>query len=198
MDSKFKNDAYIKKICSTCFLYLQKIIKVWHLMDKKTAQVVVQTLVLSRIDYCNALMMGSAEYQINRLQRIQNMACRVICSVRKYKSITDHLKDLHWLQVQEWIAFKICIFMFKCFRNTAPEYLTGLIRFDRNHNRNLRSNLKHLAQVPRSTNVQTSMSGFSIVGHKLWNDLPVAVRVKENIKEFKAALKTLLFKESYN
>ena len=82
--------------------------------------------------------------------------------------------------------------MFKCFRNTAPEYLAELIRFDRNHNRNLQSNLKHLAQVPRSTNVQT------IVGPRLWNDLPVTVRVKENIKEFKAALKTHLFKESYN
>ena len=83
------------------------------------------------------------------------MACRVIYSVRKYDNITDHLKNLHWLQVQEWIAFKIYILMFKCFRNTAIEYLAELIRFDRNHNRNLWSNLKHLAQVPRSTNVQT-------------------------------------------
>ena len=88
--------------------------------------------------------------------------------------------------------------MFKCFRNTAPEYLAELIRFDRNHNRNLWSNLKHLAQVPRSTNVQTSMSAFSIVGPRLWNDLPITVKVKENIKEFKATLKTYLFKESYN
>ena len=88
--------------------------------------------------------------------------------------------------------------MFKCFRNTAPEYLVELIRFDRNHNRNLWSNLKHLAQVPRSTNVQTSMSAFSIVGPRLWNGLPETVKVKENIMEFKAALKTHLFKESYN
>ena len=99
MDSQFKNDAHINKICSTCFFYLQNIIKVQHLRDKKTTQVVVQTLVLLRIDYCNALMMGSAEYQINKLQRIQNMACRVICSVRKYESISNHLKDLHWLHV---------------------------------------------------------------------------------------------------
>ena len=97
MNSKFKNDAHINKICSTCFLYLQNIIKVWHLMDKKTEQVVIQTSVLLRIDYCNALMIGLAEYQINKLQRIQNMACRVICSMRKYESILDHLKDLHWL-----------------------------------------------------------------------------------------------------
>ena len=88
--------------------------------------------------------------------------------------------------------------MFKCFRNTAPEYLAELIQFDRKHNRNLRSNLKYLAQVPRSTKVQTSRSAFSIVGPNLWNDLPVTVKMKENIKDFKVALKTHLFKESYN
>ena len=87
--------------------------------------------------------------------------------------------------------------MFKCFRDIAPKYLTELVRFDRNHNRSLQSNLKFLAQVPRSSNVQTSMSAFSIIGPKLWNGLPVTLKVKENIKDFKVALKIHLFKESY-
>ena len=154
---------------------------------------VVQALVLSRIDYCNSLLMGLAEYQINKLQRIQNMACRIICSVRKYDSISFHLKDLHWLHVREHIAYKICILMFKCFRDFTPKYLTELVRFDSNPNRNLRSNLKFLAQVPRSSNVQTSVGAFSIVGPKLWNGLPVTLKVKENIKDFKVAQKTHLF-----
>ena len=51
-------------------------------MDKKTVQVVLQALVLSRIDCCNSLLMGSAEYQIDKLQRVHNMAYRVICGVR--------------------------------------------------------------------------------------------------------------------
>ena len=83
-------------------------------MDRKIVQVVVQALVLTRIDYCNSLLMGSAEYQINKLQRVQNIACRVICSVRKFDSISHHLKDLQWLLVHEWIAYKICILMFCC------------------------------------------------------------------------------------
>ena len=36
-------------------------------MDKKTTQVVVQALVLSRIDYCNSPLIGLAEYQIDKL-----------------------------------------------------------------------------------------------------------------------------------
>ena len=149
-------------------------------MDEKTAQVVVQALVLSRIDYSNSLLMGSAEYQIDKLQRIQNMACRVICGVRKFDSISYHLKDLHCLCTCECIVYKICILMFKCYRGIAPKYLTELVRFDSKHSRNLHSNSKFLAQVPRSNNVQTSSSTFSIVGPTLWNGLPVTL--KENIK----------------
>ena len=37
MDCKLKNDAHINNICSTSFLYLHNIIKVWHSMDKKAA-----------------------------------------------------------------------------------------------------------------------------------------------------------------
>ena len=127
-------------------------------MDRKTSQLVVQALVLSRIDYCNSLLMVLAEYQIDKLRRIQNMACRVICSVRKFDSISYHLKDLHWLRVHEQIAYTVCILMFKCFRDIASKYLTELVRFDSNHNRDLLSKLKFLAQVPRCNNVQSSMS----------------------------------------
>ena len=128
-------------------------------MDRKTAQVVVQALVLSRIDYCNSLLKGLAKYQ-DKLQRIQNMACRVICGVRKFHSISYHLKDLHWLCVCERLAYKICILMFKCFRDIAPKYLTELVRFNSNYNGNLLSKLKFLVQVPRCNNVQTSRSAF--------------------------------------
>ena len=166
-------------------------------MDKNTAQVVVQALVLSRIDYCNSLLMGSAEYQIDKLKKIQNMAWRGICGVRKFDSISSHLKDLHWLHIHEHITFKICILMFKCYRNIAPKYLTELLRFYSKHSRNLCSNSNLLAQVPRSNNVQTSWSALSTVEPKLWNELPVTLKVKENIKDFKVALKTYLFKESY-
>ena len=165
-------------------------------MDKKTAQVVVQALVLSRIDYCNSLLMGSAEYEIDKLQRTQNMACRVICGVRKFDSISYHLKDLHWLHIHECIAYKIFILMFKCYKDIAPKYLMELVRLDSKHSRNLHSNSKFVAQAPRSSNVQTSSSAFSIVEPKLWNGLSVTLKVKENIKDFKAALKRHLFKES--
>ena len=194
---KFKSNELINKICSTSFLYLWNMKTVQHLVDKKMGQVVLQALVLSRIDCCNLLLIESAEYQMNNLQRFQNMACRVICGVRKFDSISYHLKDLHWLCICEHVAYKICILMFKCYRDITPKYLVEWVNFKSKHSRNLHSNSKFLAQAPRGNNVQTSSSAFSIVGPRLWNDLPVILKVKENIKDFKVALKTHLFKESY-
>ena len=87
--------------------------------------------------------------------------------------------------------------MFECFRDIASKYLTEPVRFDRNHKGNLWSNLKFLVLVLGSSNVQTSMSAFSIIGPKLWNGIPVTLIGKENIKNLKVALKIHLFKERY-
>ena len=42
--------------------------------DQDRVKIVVQALIMSKLDYCNSLIIGSAEYQLDRLQRIQNMA----------------------------------------------------------------------------------------------------------------------------
>lgn len=38
---------------------------------------------------------------------------------------------------------------------------------------------------------------FSVAGPRLWNALPLELRVKEDLDEFKKTLKTYLFKNSY-
>ena len=54
---------------------LHDIAKVRQNMDKRMAQLITQALVLSCMDYCNSLLAGTAQYQVNKLQCIKNMGC---------------------------------------------------------------------------------------------------------------------------
>ncbi|CAH3043696.1 unnamed protein product, partial [Porites lobata] len=80
-----------------------------------------------RADYCNSLLYDLLEYQLDKLQRVQNMCARLICNESKYCHITPLLVDLHWLPVKFRIEFKILLIVFKIFKGLAPSYLSFLI-----------------------------------------------------------------------
>ena len=69
----------------------------------------VQALVLSKVDYCNSLLLGSSQYNIRKLQRLQNMCARIIYRACKYDHITPLLMELHWLKIEEWIEYKVAV-----------------------------------------------------------------------------------------
>ena len=52
----------------------------------------MQSLVLSHMDYCNSLLLGTAKHRIEKLNTILCMACRVIYNKRKYNHISEDMK----------------------------------------------------------------------------------------------------------
>ena len=59
MDSLLKNRSHVNKITSSCYCKLHDIARIRPSLDTKSAQLIVQALVLSNIDYCNSLLAGS-------------------------------------------------------------------------------------------------------------------------------------------
>ena len=57
-------------------------------MDIRKA--VVNSFVISRVDYCNSLLAGVPRYQLDRLQSVQNTAARLIVGAKKH----DHIKHV--------------------------------------------------------------------------------------------------------
>ena len=114
MDSLLKNGPHINKITSSCYCKLHNIAKVRPHLDTKLAQLIVQTLVLSNINYCNSLLAGSSQYQLNKLQHIQNMGCWVISNIRIHNHVSPAMKHLHWLKIPEGITYKLCLLVYKC------------------------------------------------------------------------------------
>ena len=65
-----------------------------------TSRTAYYQLVTSHIEYCNSLLYDVSDYNINRFQRIQNSAARIVINTRKYDHITPILQKLYWLPVR--------------------------------------------------------------------------------------------------
>ena len=75
-----------------------------------------------------------------KLQRIQNMAARLITDTMKFDHINPVLYNLHWLPVNFRIQFKILMITFKAWHGMAPSYLSDLICIRSSSRYSLRNN----------------------------------------------------------
>ena len=114
MEKRDEGHMQVAKLCSTSYLMLRNIRTIRGYLDHDSAITLIRALIISRLDYCNSLMAGAPKYLLNRLQRIMNMACRVVYNLKKFDHITTHIKQLHWLKIPERIVFKIAVLVYKC------------------------------------------------------------------------------------
>ena len=136
MDKLFKNTMHINKLFSSLCHQLNNIQNIRGKLDFEAAKTVDQSLILSKLNYCNSLLVGTPECHLSWLQHIQNMACRVVCNLRKY--VTASMKSLHWLRVGEHISYKIASLVHWCKVGSVPQYLVDLLP-TATHNLSLRS-----------------------------------------------------------
>ncbi len=86
IDDKLNFSDHITKIPWSCRLYNIKKIRLF--LWEHATQLLVQALVLSRLDYCNALLAGLPASSIKPLQLIQNAVARLIFNEPKRTHVT--------------------------------------------------------------------------------------------------------------
>ena len=165
----------------------------------------VQQIILSKIDYNNALLAGLPNNLIESLQCIINSCIRFIYGVRWRDHITPYILKSHILPVKYRIEYKICITVYNCLFGLAPRYLQDLLIW----NLPTRDALPNISvtQVPRATQDPLLLTipvdfgsrtryrarSFSHFAPRAWNKLPFALRACQSKDTFKAQLKTALF-----
>ena len=92
---------------SQLFYTLAGIARICDKLDLESAKPIVQALLLSKLDYCYSPLASSAQYQLDKLQHIENIACRVVCQLMRFDHVTNSMESLHWLKVWEYIVFKL-------------------------------------------------------------------------------------------
>ena len=80
------------------------------------------------LDYCNGVLAGITQRQIDRLQSVLNTAARLLLGGLKRDHITPLIRDkLHWLRFTQRVTYKLCILVYKALHNSAPKYISELV-----------------------------------------------------------------------
>ena len=88
---------------------------------------IINSLVLSKLFHCSNVWTNTSKCNINKLQAVQNFACRIVSGACKYDHISPIRKELNWLPVANQLYYRSATMAFKCMTGNVPEYLSSKI-----------------------------------------------------------------------
>ena len=123
LDSGLTYDKRVTSVISACNYHLRALRHIRSALSDDTAITIGRAIVLSRIDYCNALLSGTSEANLERLQRLQNRLIRAVKRLKFRASTTSTRSKLHWLPVRERITFKLATLTYNARNIQQPAYI---------------------------------------------------------------------------
>ena len=196
IDKDLSMEFHVNNLCKTVYLEIRRLKQLSKFVNKSSLQTLAASFILSRFDYCNALFKNMKKSQIQKLQKLQNFAAKVVLN----KSIFDHatpcLFDLHWLPISFRIDYKIATITFKCLHGLSPQYLSDLVEIY-TPSRTLRSASQHLLKSKTTKFKTLGDRSFSHTAPLVWNSLPQSLRCETSFEIFKKNLKTFYFQKAF-
>ena len=198
LDPDMSMKSHVSNLCKNLYLQLKKIGSIRKYLSVDVTKTLITSLILSRLDYCNSLLAGVPDEQLQQLQRVQNIAAKIISKKLKHDHVTPILKELHWLPVKERVIYKVCLTCYKCVNDLSPDYLKQLLT-PYVPRRALRSSSDKTALLKPKINYKSyGQRSFSYFAPLVWNRLPKTIREAGNLEIFKKKLKTYLFSSYFD
>ena len=93
--------SQVQRTVANCFAVLRQLLSI----QRPIPSSVLQTLIVTRLDYCNAMLADIPATLLNHLQSVLDASARSIAGLRRSDHITATLASFHWLRVPERIQF---------------------------------------------------------------------------------------------
>ena len=182
IDSNLKWGFHISSILKSCYATLRTLRKIRNFTDFKLRKHLVETLILSKISYCDVVFYPLPKFLLARLQRLQfAMASFVTC---KYVNSISTILDLNWLPILELRDYSLFKTIFKAlYSDNWPSYLNLEVVKPIRH---LRSSVAPRLYVPL---VQGTFQHSAAI---IFNELPANIRNCKDFKEYCRLCKAFL------
>ena len=176
-DSNLSMRPHVSSTVSACFGALRQIRSIRRSVTRSVLITLIVSLVHTRLDYCSAVLAGLPDCLTHRLQAVLNAGARLIFKAKHTDPVTPLLKELHWLPVQQRIAFRLSSLVYNCLQGTAPPYLaqqlTQVSQLEARER--LRSASTLTLAVPLARRKTIGSRAFSVYAPRAWNRIPAPI-----------------------
>ena len=130
MDSSLRMTNHVNSMCKAALHAIRMIGNIRQYLDQKTTTMLIHAFVTSRLDACNSLLFGLPDSVIAKIQRVQNIAARLILPVPRHVHITPVLYQLRWLPMKQKVTFQIIPLTNKAINinSMAPDFISELVQ----------------------------------------------------------------------
>ena len=128
LDRSLSMQTHVAKVTQTCFFQLRRLCQIRRLLGRDVTANVMATLVITRLDYSNALLAGLPYSTVAPLQRVINTATRLVCGLRPRDHVTDATSKLRWLPIRARIQYKLCLLVHRALNDQSPNYVAELLQ----------------------------------------------------------------------
>ena len=182
LNENLLSDEHFKNLASSCYATLASLRKIKHFTPYKLRKHLAESLILSRLDYCDIVMFPLPQHLLKRLQRIQFAAASFVTG--RYVNSFESLLKLDWLPARQRRDQHLL--------KTAHKALYGhnwpqTLRLEKvKHTRLLRSNSTVNLVVPHVSNT------FQDTAARIFNTLPSGTKSCVDSKSFSKQAFTFL------
>ena len=185
MDSSLTFSTHIdelqRKVMGT-LLYLNR---VCDRFEFDCRVMVVQSLVISILNYCLRVWGSTNKTQMGRVRKLQNFAAKVAAGgARKYDHVTPVFAKLKWLPVEIKYFYDICVLVFKIKNHLLPEWVFSMPTVRQVRGEIINTRHQDSLYIPRRF-TDTGARSLNVIGPTIWNQVPANVRNCQSIHSFK-------------
>lgn len=199
LKSNLSFSSFISEKHQSCNLHLRNLRHIKKCLPVDVRIMLVQNLIVSKLDYCNSLLAASTADDLKPLQRTLNEAVRFIFDLKWNDHITPYFIKLHFLPVKFRILYKLCLLAYKIIDTLAPTYLIDTFKLFRPN-----TSIDLRIGAGRDGRMFANEQGLfpdKCIFRKLittWNSLPFTLRTTPLFDSYKIQLKTYFFRQAYD
>ena len=202
IDDTMSMRRQISDVQKKCAWKLHSLYQIRRYLTTDIKIMLVKTLILSKLDYCNALYAGLPKTLIKKLQGILRNCIRFIYNLdlKRGEDLDAYFLQAHILPVDKRIEFKVCLFVHKSIHSKVPGYIESIIKVYQPAVSSLRTAKdKYMLAYPALPKSKRKLCErqFSYHAPTMWNALPYHIRSCSSTTEFKTKLKTYFFRQVF-